>query len=155
MSTLPDTPEETPEELHQRSDAVRARLLSRIDALKDRSSYFADVAATVQREAKRHAPLLIGAGALAVVALGMFALRSRARRRRREQRDAILYAATRLLGPGYDVRLAQRPSPVAKGFKQVGKSLFALVARELGQRALEELKLAAAPPREDRSADGA
>lgn len=156
MSTLPDTPEETPEELRSRSEAVRGRLLSHIDALKDRGSEIFDVAATIKRQAKRHAPLLIGVGAVALVALGAITLRSRARRRSRERRDAILYAATRLLGPAYEVRPTGQGSALTKGLRQVGKQLLAAASRELGHRALEELKLVTMhPPEDQRTTDGA
>ena len=156
MSTLPETPEETPEELQRRSAAVRERLLSHIDALKDRKNQLSDLAVAVKREAKRHTPLLIGLGAVAVVALGVIAIRSRERRRRRERQDAILYAAARLLGPAYDVRRVEQQSPLKNGLRRVGKQLFAAAAREVGHRALEELKLVATAPREDaRRSDGA
>jgi hypothetical protein len=156
MNPLPETPEETTEELKRRSEAVRERLLGHIDALKDRKNQLADLAVAVKRQAKRHTPLLIGLGAVAAVTLSVIALRSRERRRRRERQDAILYAAARLLGPAYDVRRVEQKSPLAKGLRQLGKQLFVAASRELGHRALEELKLVATTARDEvRRADGA
>jgi len=156
MSTPPNSAEETPEELSRKSEAVRERLLSHIDALKDRGEEVADVAKAIQRQAKRHAPVLIGAGAIALVTFGVVALRSRERRRRRARQDAVLYAAARLLGPSFEVRRTERESLIGNGLRRAGKQLLALASRELGRRVLAELRLSATDaPEEDEHPEGA
>jgi hypothetical protein len=139
----PEPPTETRETLEREADAVRARLESRIDAIKDRGRHATHALEVARVQAKRHAPVLIALGAAALVLTAVLAIRRRARARQRERRDLILNFAGSLLCPGFTLRPPEpRQSFIKTGLKNAGKQLLTTAAHELGRRALAELSLA-------------
>jgi hypothetical protein len=141
----PEPTSETRETLEREADAVRARLESRIDAIKDRGRHATHALEVVKEQVKRHAPVLIAVGAAALVLTAVLALRRRALARQRERRDLILNFAGGLLRPGFNLRPPEpKPSLIKTGLKNVGKQLLTTAAHEVGRRALAELSLAPA-----------
>ncbi len=148
-----DSPTETREKLEQEAEAVRARLVSRIDAVKERGRHVSQVLDTAKAQAKRHAPALIAVAAAALVLTAVVAIRRRARARRNERRDAILYIAGSLLNPGAAVRrMEPKPGLIKSTLQNAGRELLRTAAHEVGRRLLAEVSLApVAAPRRDRS----
>ena len=147
-----DEPSEAREHLEQNADRVRSRLLGNLEELKARGRRVKGRMQNVELTIRKHPGIWVGAGAAALVALGVWLYARQGRRRREQRRDAILGFASKVLGPAYVVEpAAGPPSALKQSLKKASGALVAAAGRELGRRALEAVKMRAMEPEQEQT----
>lgn len=147
-----EEPSETREHLEQDAERVRSRLLGNLEELKARGRRVKGRMQSVEDTVRQHPGIWIGAGAIAVVAFGVWLYARQGRRRREQRRDAILGFASKVLGPGYVVEPAsEQPSALKQSLKRASGALVAAAGREVGRRALEAVKARVLEPEHEES----
>jgi hypothetical protein len=131
-------PRQEREKLEREADAVRARLLRDVDALTDRGDRVMGFFRSLQRQARKHRVLLIGAGIGAAVFVVVAVSRSSLRARRERRRNWI----EQLLSQAAIEESRTHPKPegfVRKSLRRAGTELATVALSEVGRRGIAHL----------------